>query len=129
MPGPGWTWMEDNVPPRDHPLIGLDNIIITPHVAFFSQEPPWSWSNAPQRSRQRAPRPDARQPGKPGGAAAPTAEAPAASRLTYRRLLRGLMDVVIKNARVADGLEAPMVDIGIEDGRIAAIGPAWPVTH
>ena len=32
------------------------------------------------------------------------------------------MNVVIKNARVADGLEAPIVDIGIEDGRIAAIG-------
>ena len=36
--GAGLDVMEDNVPPRDHPLIGLDNIIITPHVAFFSQE-------------------------------------------------------------------------------------------
>ena len=30
--------MEDNHPPRDHPLLSLDNVIITPHVAFFSQE-------------------------------------------------------------------------------------------
>ena len=30
--------MADNHPPSDHPLLGLDNIIITPHVAFFSQE-------------------------------------------------------------------------------------------
>ena len=30
--------MEDNHPPNDHPLLRLDNIIITPHVAFFSQE-------------------------------------------------------------------------------------------
>ena len=30
--------MADNHPPADHPLLGLDNIIITPHVAFFSQE-------------------------------------------------------------------------------------------
>ena len=30
--------MEDNHPPRDHPLLSLDNAIITPHVAFFSQE-------------------------------------------------------------------------------------------
>ncbi len=28
----------DNVPAGDNPLFGLDNIIITPHVAFFSQE-------------------------------------------------------------------------------------------
>ncbi len=30
--------MADNHPPADHPLLALDNIIITPHVAFFSQE-------------------------------------------------------------------------------------------
>ena len=36
--GAGLDVMEDNVPPRDHPLLGLDNVIITPHVAFFSQE-------------------------------------------------------------------------------------------
>ena len=36
--GAGLDVMVDNVPPRDHPLLSLDNIIITPHVAFFSQE-------------------------------------------------------------------------------------------
>ena len=25
-------------PPTDHPLVALDNVIITPHTAFFSQE-------------------------------------------------------------------------------------------
>ena len=30
--------MVDNVPPNDHPLLGLDNITVTPHVAFFSRE-------------------------------------------------------------------------------------------
>ncbi len=30
--------MADDHPPADHPLLALDNIIITPHVAFFSQE-------------------------------------------------------------------------------------------
>ena len=36
--GAGLDVMADNVPPRDHPLLSLDNIIVTPHVAFFSQE-------------------------------------------------------------------------------------------
>ncbi len=36
--GAGLDVMVDNVPANDHPLLGLDNIIITPHVAFFSQE-------------------------------------------------------------------------------------------
>ena len=36
--GAGLDVLEDNHPPSDHPLLGLDNIIITPHVAFFSQE-------------------------------------------------------------------------------------------
>ena len=36
--GAGLDVMADNSPPRDHPLLSLDNIIITPHVAFFSQE-------------------------------------------------------------------------------------------
>ena len=36
--GAGLDVMEDNHPPSDHPLLGLENIIITPHVAFFSQE-------------------------------------------------------------------------------------------
>ena len=36
--GAGLDVMVDNVPPPDHPLLSLDNIIITPHVAFFSQE-------------------------------------------------------------------------------------------
>ncbi len=36
--GAGLDVMVDNAPPYDHPLLSLDNIIITPHVAFFSQE-------------------------------------------------------------------------------------------
>ena len=36
--GAGIDVMVDNVPPQDHPLLSLGNIIITPHVAFFSQE-------------------------------------------------------------------------------------------
>ena len=36
--GAGLDVMVDNPPPQDHPLLSLDNIIITPHVAFFSQE-------------------------------------------------------------------------------------------
>ena len=36
--GAGLDVMADNSPPRDHPLLSLDNVIITPHVAFFSQE-------------------------------------------------------------------------------------------
>lgn len=36
--GAGLDVMVDNTPPQDHPLFSLDNIIITPHVAFFSQE-------------------------------------------------------------------------------------------
>ena len=33
------------------------------------------------------------------------------------------MDTILRNARIADGAEQPTVDIGIEGGRIAAIGP------
>ncbi len=36
--GAGLDVMTGGVPAPDNPLIGLDNIIITPHVAFFSQE-------------------------------------------------------------------------------------------
>ena len=36
--GAGIDVMVDNAPPQEHPLLSLDNIIITPHVAFFSQE-------------------------------------------------------------------------------------------
>ena len=36
--GAGRDVMVDNSPPREHPLPALDNIIITPPVAFFSQE-------------------------------------------------------------------------------------------
>ena len=36
--GAGLDVMVDNHPSNDHPLLSLDNIIITPHVAFFSQE-------------------------------------------------------------------------------------------
>ena len=33
------------------------------------------------------------------------------------------MDAILRNARIADGPDAPLVDIGIEKGRIAAIQP------
>ena len=36
--GAGLDVMVENVPAQDHPLLSMDNIIITPHVAFFSQE-------------------------------------------------------------------------------------------
>mgnify|MGYP001495455439 CR=1 FL=1 len=36
--GAGLDVMEDNVPSKDHPLLQLDNILVTPHTAFFSQE-------------------------------------------------------------------------------------------
>ena len=36
--GAGLDVMVDNHPSNDHLLLSLDNIIITPHVAFFSQE-------------------------------------------------------------------------------------------
>jgi len=36
--GAGLDVMEDNIPARNHPLLQLNNIIITPHTAFFSQE-------------------------------------------------------------------------------------------
>ena len=36
--GAGRDVMVDNSPRREHPLLALDNIIITPHAAFFSQE-------------------------------------------------------------------------------------------
>ena len=36
--GAGLDVMVDNVPSREHPLLALENVIITPHVAFFSQE-------------------------------------------------------------------------------------------
>ena len=36
--GAGLDVMVDNVPASGHPLLSLENVIITPHVAFFSQE-------------------------------------------------------------------------------------------
>jgi D-3-phosphoglycerate dehydrogenase len=36
--GAGLDVMVDTIPEKDHPLLKLDNIIITPHIAFFSQE-------------------------------------------------------------------------------------------
>ena len=36
--GAGLDVMVDNVPEKEHPLFSLDNIIVTPHIAFFSQE-------------------------------------------------------------------------------------------
>ena len=36
--GAGLDVMESASPPEDHPMFGLDNVIITPHVAFLSQQ-------------------------------------------------------------------------------------------
>ena len=36
--GAGVDVMVDAEPPPDNPLVGLDNFLVTPHVAFFSQE-------------------------------------------------------------------------------------------
>ena len=36
--GAGLDVMVENVPDKNHPLLSLNNIIITPHTAFFSQE-------------------------------------------------------------------------------------------
>ena len=36
--GAGVDVLVDLAPPPDHPLLGLDNMVVTPHVAFFSQE-------------------------------------------------------------------------------------------
>lgn len=36
--GAGVDVLVDPAPPPDHPLLKLDNLLVTPHVAFFSQE-------------------------------------------------------------------------------------------
>lgn len=36
--GAGLDVMESASPPADHPLFGMDNVIVTPHVAFLSQQ-------------------------------------------------------------------------------------------
>ena len=36
--GVGLDVMVDNIPSINHPLFSLENIIVTPHIAFFSQE-------------------------------------------------------------------------------------------
>jgi len=36
--GAGLDVMEQAAPPADHPLFQLDNVLVTPHVAFFSQQ-------------------------------------------------------------------------------------------
>jgi D-3-phosphoglycerate dehydrogenase len=36
--GAGLDVLVDIAPPKDHPLFSLDNVLVTPHVAFFSQE-------------------------------------------------------------------------------------------
>jgi D-3-phosphoglycerate dehydrogenase len=35
--GAGLDVLEETAPPDDHPLYAMDNVIITPHTAFFSQ--------------------------------------------------------------------------------------------
>ncbi len=36
--GAGLDVMEEAAPPADHPLFGMDNVIITPHIAFLSRQ-------------------------------------------------------------------------------------------
>ncbi len=36
--GAGIDVLEQELPPRNHPLIGLERAIVTPHVAFLSEE-------------------------------------------------------------------------------------------
>lgn len=36
--GAGLDVLESALPPQNHPLFAMDNVIVTPHVAFFSQE-------------------------------------------------------------------------------------------
>ena len=36
--GAGLDVMEEAAPPAEHPLFGMDNVIITPHVAFLSRQ-------------------------------------------------------------------------------------------
>ncbi len=36
--GAGLDVMESSAPPADHPLFGMDNVIVTPHVAFLSRQ-------------------------------------------------------------------------------------------
>ena len=36
--GAGLDVMESASPPAEHPMFGLDNVIVTPHVAFLSQQ-------------------------------------------------------------------------------------------
>ena len=36
--GAGLDVMESSAPPADHPLFAMDNVIVTPHVAFLSQQ-------------------------------------------------------------------------------------------
>ncbi len=36
--GAGLDVMESDHPPADHPLFGMDNVILSPHVAFYSPE-------------------------------------------------------------------------------------------
>jgi len=36
--GAGLDVLQEAQPPRDHPLFQMDNVLITPHVSFFSQQ-------------------------------------------------------------------------------------------
>ena len=36
--GAGLDVMEQATPPADHPMFQLDNLLVTPHVAFLSQQ-------------------------------------------------------------------------------------------
>ena len=51
--GAGLDVMESASPPAEHPMFGLDNVIVTPHVALHSCRSSrcWSWRCARPRPR------------------------------------------------------------------------------